>query len=156
MRKHIFILTLVLVTFSFASCQQQKQREISTKTYSGIIYPKHPFKTEPAYTPSNREVEEIEKLIQEELTHVLSIDHDTSAHTMQNKSNIVVNFLQYKRRYFGWINSANEKLMLIEFVHPIAIGKTDDWKSPKWSMDGGAYLFWSVEYNHSQKKFDRL
>jgi len=150
------ILLVILLVITACKHTAVAQKEIQSDKHITIIYPKHPFETGKPFMPDSDQVQLIEKLVEVNLNGILATDGDTSSHALDNKKNIKDNIDQYHRRYFGWVNAVGEKIMLVEFIHPIGAGNNDSWKSANWSMDGGAYLFWSVEYNLNKHSFDKL
>jgi hypothetical protein len=138
----------------FASCAQNNN-EYRQQDYEVKIFEKLPFGQQNCFTPSGEQIKKGEDNIKNNLDKVLSLETDTSEYTVYYKKMIRQDFNKYNRRYFGYTNGLNEPILLVEFVHKDFF-KDDAWKSAKWSVDGGGYVFWSIEFNLQKHSFDKL
>jgi len=141
----------VLAGLSFLSLVD-KPREIKTDTYSGIIFAKHPFERGNSFVPTDVEIYRAESILIKRLVAIFGSDPDLSEESYAKKKKIIEDIKLYKRRYFGIVNTVKKKIIFIEFVHPNAISN-DAWKSPKWGMDGGGHMFWSIRFNTESEMF---
>jgi hypothetical protein len=136
--------------FLFVSAE--KPREISTASYSGYVYSKHAFIRSKFFTPGDAEIQTAEELLEKRIHAVLGGDFDHSEESMIKKERIAMELPNYKRRYYGIINTVKKKILYIEFIHCELI-TSDAWKHPKWFVDGGGHLFWSIRFNISSGLF---
>lgn len=141
----------VLICFLLTSLID-KPREIKTDNYSGIVFEKHPFNKSDSFMPTDLEIHRAESLLLKRLVAIFGSDPDMSQGSYEKKIKIIEDIKLYKRRYFGIINTVKKKIIYIEFVHPNAINN-DAWKSPKWGMDGGGHMFWSIRFNMESEMF---
>jgi len=151
MKIYFKIFLLVLSTFIIFS-YSDKPKEIKTDNYSGIIFDKHPFNRSESFMPTEVEIHRLETLLEKRLVAVFGSDSDMSKESYGFKTKIIEDITKYKRRYFGIVNTVKKKIIYVEFVHPDII-TNDSWKSPKWGMDGGGYLFWSIRFNMESELF---
>jgi hypothetical protein len=143
------VLFTLLFCLAFFSCSKG-QREIATNDYNGIIYPQHPYDKDISFIPSIGEMEILEKNLTKNLENILATEKDTSE--LKNKAMIRKDLKRYKRRYFGRISIEGEKIIMVEFIHPDIIEK-EEWKKPIWSVDGGGYIFWRIQYRLKEEEF---
>lgn len=142
---------LILASLLFVSFTD-RPREIKTDNYSGVIFSKHPFYRGTSFLPTDTEIYRAESILEKRMVAVFGSDPDMSEESFQKKKKIVEDIKLYKRRYFGIVNTVKKKILFIEFVHPSAINN-DAWKSPKWGMDGGGHMFWSIRFNTESEMF---
>jgi hypothetical protein len=143
-----FLFALVISSYTPA----EKPREINTSGYSGIVYSKHAFIRSKFFTPTDAEVHAAEELLEKRIHAVLGGDFDHSEESMIKKQHIAAELPNYKRRYYGLINTVKKKILYIEFIHQELI-TSDAWKHPKWFIDGGGHQFWSIRFNISTGLF---
>jgi hypothetical protein len=150
LKRTCFAVFVLLAVYSFAPAE--KPREINFPNYSGYVYSKHAFIRSKFFTPGDAEIHAAEELLEKRILAILGGDFDHSEESLVKKQHIASELPNYKRRYYGLINTVKKKILYIEFIHPELI-TSDAWKHPKWFVDGGGHLFWSIRFNISSGLF---
>jgi len=151
MKNYSNISCIILTSWLFFSFVD-RPREIITDNYSGIVFSKHPFNRGASFAPTDTEIHRAESILETRMIAIFGSDPDMTEESFEKKKKIIQDIKLYKRRYFGIVNTVKKKILFIEFVHPFAINN-DAWKIPKWGMDGGGYMFWTIRFNSESEMF---
>ena len=149
-KKLLYFSSLLTLAWLFLSAE--RPREVVSDHYSGYIFAKHAYIRSKFFIPTISEIHEAETTLDAKIVAVLASDFDHSEKSLVKKQKIAEQLRSYKRRYFGIINTVKKKILFIEFVHEELI-TGDEWKHPKWSIDGGGHQFWTIRFNISSGLF---
>lgn len=107
------------------------------------------------FTPIRDEIDKAEGELQKQIskTHLDSNWSDTINYTVLNDPLIQTNYGEYKKQYFGYIDSVGNRILLINcFWNRSDYMDSNDLKFPNTVPWGGSYI-WNVKYNLTLNKF---
>ena len=125
-----------------------------TKNYNGVIFPANLEKGTPVlfgqnrFTPTRFNVDTAEIGLVQWINNV-----DKS--TIPNYNEFIKKKLnKYSRQYIGYLDSNNERILLINFIY-----STDSHKKWRYEyievLDGGFY-YWYIEFNLTKREFQNI
>ncbi|TRZ43972.1 hypothetical protein DMZ48_08430 [Robertkochia solimangrovi] len=130
---------------------------VTSDDFQGVIFSRiyeipysNEIPLENRFTPSKREIMELEKSLKDQLKFINRNQPNQGRHYGPI---IHKNLRKYIRQYVGIINENGQRIIHVNFVWNGYSGTDDSWKSSfVIVMDGGSH-FWNINYRIEEKEF---
>jgi hypothetical protein len=152
--KHLFILVLILLTFS-ASQAQVPAKLVEGPAYRGVIFPAavklQLQDTVRRWTPTAADIEQLER----ELVKFMDKQPQKSRVNWDTQGPAIHRQLpHYIRQYAGYFSPKGEKMIFVNcFLDPDNDPFLKHWPSYLIEVNDGGSSFWRIHYNTARGKF---
>jgi hypothetical protein len=117
-----------------------------TAPRQGIIFESHPNEKDPAFKPTNAQIDKAENKLKAYLLEKTKSNETIYENVFSEKIPLEERLKFYNRRYFGRVNIEDEQVILIEFVF-VRCGGSEEWKKIEYAREDNKECWWSVQYN---------
>lgn len=145
-------LTILLIIISFGCSNRKKEYEFTNE--NAVIFLEDPTEKDISFEPTISEVENTEIALQNYLKNKIS---DTVKFTKNgNQLPTSDRLVYYKRRYFGRINTENEKVIKVEYIFNRCMSPQErdleKWKDFDFKKNIDSSCWFSFQYNLNRKE----